>query len=96
MELEEVHLVQRLLRKKRFYDVGWFGTFEAILSWMVPIAFEFLCFDLFAERADEHQLFWTHAKFCESAQVLHGIAASGADESARADGYWGRAFDVSG
>ena len=69
---------------------------RAILSLMLPIAFEFLCFDLFAGRADEHQLFWTHAKFRESAQVLHGIAASGADESARADGYWGRAFDVWG
>jgi hypothetical protein len=62
----------------------------------MPRAYEFLCFDLFAGRADEDELVRTHSKFWDRAEVLHGIAAREAHESARAVGYWVRAFDDGG
>ena len=38
----------------------------------------FLCFDLFAGRADEHELFQTRSKFWDRSEVLHGVATRGA------------------
>ena len=60
---------------------------------LMPRAYEFLCIDLFAGRADEDEFFRTHSKFWERAEVLHGVAARGAHESARAVEYCVRAFD---
>ena len=37
----------------------------------------FLCFDLFAGRADEHELFQTRSKFWDRPEVLHGVATEG-------------------
>jgi hypothetical protein len=37
-----------------------------------------LCFDLFAGRADEDELFQTRSKFWDRPEVLHGVAARGA------------------
>ena len=37
----------------------------------------FLCFDLFAGRADEDELFQTRSKFWDRPEVLHGVAARG-------------------
>jgi hypothetical protein len=38
----------------------------------------FLCFDLFAGRADEDELLQTRSKFWNRPEVLHGVAATGA------------------
>jgi hypothetical protein len=57
-----------------------FGTFEAV---SLRCADEFLCIDPFAGRADEDELFPTRSKFCECAEVLHGVAAREAHDSAR-------------
>ena len=54
---------------------------------------KFLCLDAFAGGADEDELFRTHSKFCDHAEVLHGVAAREAHESAPAVGYRLRAFD---
>jgi hypothetical protein len=35
----------------------------------------FLCFDLFAGRADEDELFQTRSNFGDRPDVLHGVAA---------------------
>jgi hypothetical protein len=59
----------------------------------MPRAYEFLCIDLFAGRADEDELFRTHAKFWERAEVLHGVAAREANESTRTVEYWVRMID---
>ena len=53
---------------------------------------EFLCIDPFAGRADEYELFQTNSKLWERAEVLHGVAAREAHDSARAVGYLMRAF----
>jgi hypothetical protein len=49
-----------------------FGTFEAV---SLRRADEFLCIDPFAGRADEDELFRTHSKSCERAEMLHRVAA---------------------
>jgi hypothetical protein len=38
----------------------------------------FLCFDLFAGRADEDELYQTRPEFWDRPEVLHGVAARGA------------------
>ena len=48
----------------------------------------------FAGRADEDQLCWTHSKLWKRAQMLRGVAASEAHESAWADRHGRRTFDV--
>ena len=60
-----------------------FGTFEAV---SLRRADEFLCIDPFAGRADEDELFRTHSKSWERAEVLHGVAAREAHDSARTVG----------
>jgi hypothetical protein len=67
-----------------------FGTFEAV---SLRRADEFLCIDPFAGRADEDELFRTHSKSCERAEMLHRVAAREAHDSARAVGYSVRVFD---
>jgi hypothetical protein len=42
------------------------------------VLMNFLCFDLFAGRADEDELFQTRSKFWDRPEVLHGVAARGA------------------
>ena len=42
------------------------------------ILYYFLCFDLFAGRADEHELLQTRSKFSDRPEVLHGVATRGA------------------
>jgi hypothetical protein len=59
----------------------------------MPRLYEFLCIDLFAGRADKDELFRTHSKFWERAEMLHGIAAREAHESARAVKYRVRVID---
>ena len=54
---------------------------------------EFLCIDPFAGRADEYELFQTNSKLWERAEVLHGVAAREAHDSARTVGYSVRVFD---
>ena len=61
-----------------------FGTSEAV---SLRRADEFLCLDPFAGRADEDELFRTHSKSWERAEVLYGVAAREAHDSARAVGY---------
>jgi hypothetical protein len=61
-----------------------FGTFERLSMRLVD---EFLCIDPFAGRADEDELFRAHSKSWERAEVLHGVAAREAHDSARAVGY---------
>jgi hypothetical protein len=67
-----------------------FGTFEAV---SLRRADEFLCIDPFAGRADEDELFQTHSKSWQRAQVLHRVAAREAHDSARTVGYSVRVFD---
>jgi hypothetical protein len=67
-----------------------FRTFEAV---SLRGADEFLCIDPFAGRADEDELFQTRSKSWERAEVLHGVAAREAHDSARTVGYSGRVFD---
>jgi hypothetical protein len=54
---------------------------------------EFLCIDSFAGRADEDELFQTHSKSWERTEVLHGVAAREAHDSACTVGCSGRVFD---
>src|ERR1035438_2205419 len=54
-------------------------------------ASNFLC-QPFAGRTDEDELFLTHSKFWDRAEVIHGVAAREAHDSARAVGYLMRAF----
>jgi hypothetical protein len=67
-----------------------FGTFVAV---SLRRDDEFLCIDSFAGRADEDELFQTHSKSGERAEVLHGVAAREAHDSARTVGYSVRVFD---
>jgi hypothetical protein len=55
--------------------------------------YEFLCFDPFAGRADEDELFWTHSEFSDRAEVVHDVAAGKAHDSAGAIGHPMRTFD---
>jgi hypothetical protein len=41
------------------------------------VLMNFLCFDLFAGRADEDELFQTRSKFWDRPEVQHGVAARG-------------------
>jgi hypothetical protein len=50
-------------------------------------AYEFLCIDLFAGRANKDELFQTHSELRDRAKVPHSVATRGADERARAVGY---------
>ena len=61
-----------------------FRTFEAV---SLRRAVEFLCIDPVAGGADEDELFRAHSKSWERAEVLHGVAAREAHDSARAVGY---------
>jgi len=55
-----------------------------------------LCIDPFTGRADEDEMFPTHSKFWDCAEVLHGVAAGEAHYGRRAVGYRRRAFDGGG
>jgi hypothetical protein len=54
---------------------------------------KFLCFYLFAGRADKDELFQTRSKFWDRPEVLHGVAARGAYQDQRIVWYWRGAFD---
>jgi hypothetical protein len=62
----------------------------------VPYVYKLLCLDPFAGRAGENELFRTHSEFWKCAEVLHGVAATEAHDSACTLGYSERAFDSRG
>jgi hypothetical protein len=68
-------------------------VFRSIRGGLVLRFHKFLCFDIFTGRADEDELFRTHSKFWDRAEVLHSVAAATAQNGRRALDYKGRAFD---
>jgi hypothetical protein len=92
MDVEKFHLSKRLTRHS-FWKVALICPFGVV---SVPHVYNLLCLDPFAGRADEDELFRTHSKFWKCSDVLHGVAATEAHDSARTVGYSVRAFNSGG
>jgi hypothetical protein len=69
--VEEFHLHKRWARHG-IWKVRWFGTFETVSC---RVLINFLCIYSVVGRADEDELFRTHSKFWNRAELLHGVAA---------------------